>query len=154
MSGGEPGNPAKTSLPDLSRLPGKAAGNLAAEDREPLAQLRRPLHPLDQRRDIALLLAVLNDRTPAAKMLLAHGASIEDKAPDGTTVLNMAAVNAYYDMASMLLDMGADPNAADPRGSALHSLIWLRKPGTSWEAAAGGWDDAAAQVFNVRFSAV
>ena len=69
-------------------------------------------------------------------MLLEHGANIEDKAPDGTTALNMAAVNAYYDLASVLLDLGANPNAQDPRGSALHSVVWLRKPGTSWEAAA------------------
>ena len=30
----------------------------------------------------------------------------------------------------MLLDHGADPNAADGRGSALHTLAWLRKPGS------------------------
>src|SRR5258706_12573318 len=48
----------------------------------------------------------------------------------------MAAVNAYYDLASVLLDLGANPNAGDPRGSTLHTLVWLRKPGTSWEAAA------------------
>ena len=88
----------------------------------------------------ALLLAVLNDKAEAVKMLLAHGANIEDKAPDGTTALNMAAVNAYYDLASMLLDMGANPNAADPRGSTLQSVVWLRKPGTSWEAAGLGQD--------------
>ena len=40
----------------------------------------------------------------------------------------------------MLLDYGADPNVQDPRGSALHSLVWLRKPGTSWEAAATASD--------------
>ena len=50
----------------------------------------------------------------------------------------MAVVNAYYDLASVLLDRGADPNAPDPRGSALHSLVWMRKPGTSWEAAGTG----------------
>jgi ankyrin repeat protein len=84
----------------------------------------------------ALLLAVLNNQIDAVKTLLAHGANVEDKAPDGTTALNMAVVNAYYDLASVLLDHKADPNAPDPRGSALHSLAWLRKPGTSWEAAA------------------
>jgi hypothetical protein len=48
----------------------------------------------------------------------------------------MAIVNAYYDLASVLLDYKADPSAPDPRGSALHSVVWLNKPGTSWEAAA------------------
>ena len=84
----------------------------------------------------ALLLAVLNNQIDAVKTLLAHGANVEDKTPDGTTALNMAVVNAYYDLALVLLDYKADPNAPDPRGSALHSLVWLRKPGTSWEAAA------------------
>lgn len=82
-----------------------------------------------------LLLAVLNNRIAAAKVLLEHGANVEDKAPDSTTALNMAIVNAYYDLASVLLDYNADPNAADPRGSALHTVIWLNKPGASWEAA-------------------
>jgi len=84
----------------------------------------------------ALLMAVLNNRMDAVKTLLQHGANIEDKAPDGTTALNMAIVNGYYDLASVLLDNHADPNAPDPRGSALHSVVWMRKPGTSWEAAA------------------
>ncbi len=38
-------------------------------------------------------------------------------APDGTNALNMAVVNAYFEMASALLDAGADPNMPDPRGS-------------------------------------
>ena len=83
-----------------------------------------------------LLFAVLNNHIEAAKALLAHGANMEDQAPDGTTALNMAAVNAYYDLGSVLLDLGANPNAADPRGSTLFTVVWLRKPGTSWEAAA------------------
>jgi hypothetical protein len=37
----------------------------------------------------------------------------------------------------MLLDRGADPNAADPRGSALHTLAWLRKPGADGAAGVG-----------------
>jgi len=82
-----------------------------------------------------LLLAVLDNQIEAAKTLLDHGANIEDRTPDGTTALNVAIVNAYYDMASVLLDRKADPNAEDPRGSALHSVIWLHKPGASWEAA-------------------
>ncbi len=30
--------------------------------------------------------------------------------PDGTNALNMAIVNAYFELASVLLDHGADPN--------------------------------------------
>jgi len=88
----------------------------------------------------ALLLAVLNNKVDTVKELIAHGANIEDKAPDGTTALNMAAVNAYYDLASVLVDLGANVNAPDPRGSILHILVWLHKPGSSWEAAGTAGD--------------
>jgi ankyrin repeat protein len=84
-----------------------------------------------------LLFAVRNDRIDAAKVLLAHGANVNDVAPDGTDALNMAVVNAYFDMAAALLDGGADPNLADPRASALHTLAWLRKPGTDGAAGVG-----------------
>jgi ankyrin repeat protein len=86
----------------------------------------------------ALLFAVLNDQIDVAVELLDRGAEVDDTAPDGTSALNMAAVNAYYDLASMLLDYGADPNVPDPRGSTLHTLVWLRKPGATGSAAVGG----------------
>jgi ankyrin repeat protein len=88
----------------------------------------------------ALLLAVLNNRIPAAKVLLEHGASTEDKAQDGSTLLNVAIINAYFDLASVLLDHGANPNVQDVNGTALHSVVWMSKPGTSWEAAATATD--------------
>ena len=78
----------------------------------------------------ALLFAVRNAHIEAVKTLLAHGANVNDTAPDGTSALNMAVVNAYFDVAAVLLNHGADPNAPDPRGSALHTLAWLRKPGS------------------------
>lgn len=91
----------------------------------------------------ALLFAIRDNRIETAKLLLAHGASLEDKTPDGSTVLNMAIINSYYDMASMLLDAGANPNVQDPNGTPLHSLVWMRRPGTSWEAGATGTDPIA-----------
>jgi ankyrin repeat protein len=77
-----------------------------------------------------LLFAVRNAHLETVQTLLAHGANVNDVAPDGTSALNMAVVNAYYEVAMVLLDHGADPNASDPRGSALHTLAWLRKPGS------------------------
>jgi ankyrin repeat protein len=77
-----------------------------------------------------LLFAVRNAHIPAVKALLEHGANVNDAAPDGTSALNMAVVNAYFELGSVLLDRGADPNAPDPRGSALHTLAWLRMPGS------------------------
>jgi ankyrin repeat protein len=87
-----------------------------------------------------LLFAVMNNQIAAAKILLEHGANVEDRAIDGSTTLNMAVVNAYFDMASMLLDHGANPNVQDLNGTPLHSVVWMRKPGTSWEAAATATD--------------
>jgi uncharacterized protein len=84
-----------------------------------------------------LLFAILNDRKEAAHALLEHGADANVNAPDGTSALNMAAVNAHYDVAWILLDYGADPNAPDDRGSTLHTLAWLRKPGATGAAAVG-----------------
>jgi len=84
------------------------------------------------------LFAVRNGHLDTAKLLLDHGANVNDVAPDGTSALNMAVVNAYFELAALLVDHGADPNAPDPRGSALHTLAWLRKPGSDGAAGVGG----------------
>ena len=83
----------------------------------------------------AFLFAVLNNHIDAMNMLLDHGANLDDRAQDGSTALNMAIINAHYDLALALLDHGANPNIQDGNGTPLHSLVWMRKPGTSWEAA-------------------
>jgi ankyrin repeat protein len=77
-----------------------------------------------------LLFAVRNGHKETVDSLLTHGADSNDVAPDGTSALNMAVVNAYYEVAAALLDHGANPNATDARGSALHTLAWLRQPGS------------------------
>lgn len=81
------------------------------------------------------LFAVLNDRIPAMRTLVQHGANLDDRSPDGSTALNMAIINAHLDMASALLDLGANPKIEDINGTPLHTLMWVRKPGASWEAA-------------------
>ena len=48
---------------------------------------------------------------------------------DGSA-LNVAIVNAHLDMASALLDLGADPKIQDLNGTPLHSLMWMRKKGS------------------------
>ncbi len=77
-----------------------------------------------------LLFAVRNGHKDTVQAMLAHGANANDAAPDGTSALNVAVVNACFEVAAVLLDHGADPNAPDARGSALHTLTWLRKPGS------------------------
>ena len=84
-----------------------------------------------------LLFAVRNGHIEATKLLLQHGANVNDTAPDESNALSMAVVNAYFELGAVLLDFGANPNMPDPRGSALHAIAWLRKPGTDGAAGVG-----------------
>jgi ankyrin repeat protein len=76
-----------------------------------------------------LLFAVREGHLDTTRALLLAGASVGDTAPDGTSALVLAVINAHFDLAALLLDHGVDPNAPDRRGSALHALAWLRRPG-------------------------
>jgi ankyrin repeat protein len=110
-------------------------GNTAAEDM--LIEFGADVKAKSKAGFTPLLFAVRGGHIEAAKALLKHGANVNDVAPDGTNALNMAIVNTYYELASVLLDFGANPNAQDPRGSALHTLAFLRKPGTDGAAGVG-----------------
>jgi len=93
-----------------------------------------------------LLFAVRNGHLDAAKLLLKLGGDPNDKVqnaaptqdrygrPTGgdapTSALGLAVINAYYDLAAMLIEAGADPNIADPRGSILHAIAFMRRPGS------------------------
>lgn len=90
----------------------------------------------------AVLFAVREAKLDALGVLIDAGANLDVIATDGTSALNMAVVNGYYELASMLLEHGADPNIPDPRGSPLHTIAWLRKPGATGTAAVGGEADA------------
>ena len=57
------------------------------------------------------------------------GAESERNSQKGTSALDLAVANAHFDLASMLLDRGADPNAAGPGWGPLHTISWVRKPG-------------------------
>jgi uncharacterized protein len=75
-----------------------------------------------------LLLAARRGHTETVKVLLAGGANIKEKAPDGSGPVTLAIANAHYDLASYLLDQGADPNAATEGWTALHQLVRTRRP--------------------------
>jgi ankyrin repeat protein len=47
----------------------------------------------------------------------------------GESALHIAVGNAHYELASLLLDAGADPNANGPGYTALHVIPSIRKPG-------------------------
>lgn len=85
----------------------------------------------------ALLFAARNGEVATLRTLLSNGANPSDVGPDGTSALNFAVVNAAWEAASVILEAGADPNLPDPRGSALHTIAWLRKPGSTGDAGVG-----------------
>lgn len=49
--------------------------------------------------------------------------------PRGLSALHLAAGSRHYEVAALLLENGADPNAAGPGWTVLHQLTWVRKPG-------------------------
>jgi ankyrin repeat protein len=58
-------------------------------------------------------------------------------APDGDSVVAVAIVNSKYDIARFLVEHGANPNARDPRGSLLHAIAFMRRPGDHFPAQGG-----------------
>ena len=101
----------------------------------------------------AILFAAREGKIPAVKALLAGGASADDallarpggrgrgaggggagaaqRPPSkGSSALVLAVGSGHFELASALLDAGADPNAAAQGWTALHHLTWIRKPGT------------------------
>ena len=95
------------------------------------------------------LFAVRDGHVDAAQTLLHAGADVNDALPvntggsrrrpegapggaddpRGLSALHLAVASRHYELAAILLDKGADPNAAGPGWTALHHLTWVRKPG-------------------------
>jgi ankyrin repeat protein len=77
-----------------------------------------------------LLFAIRDGAIDAVRTLLDRGANVNDKVEDGTSGLVIATMNAHWELASYLLDRGADPNAAEQGWTAFHQLVRTR--GLSW----------------------
>jgi ankyrin repeat protein len=75
----------------------------------------------------ALLFAVRAGAVDATRALLDAGADANEALLDGTTALVLAATNAHYEVAGLLLTRGADPNAAAQGWTALHQIAWSRR---------------------------
>ena len=73
------------------------------------------------------LFAVRGGHIAAATVLLDAGADVSEALPDGTSALVLAVINAHYEMASFLLDRGADPRADAQGWTALHQIAWSRR---------------------------
>ncbi len=76
----------------------------------------------------SLLFAVRAGHVEAVEALLAGGANVNDTAPNGTSALLLATINAHWELAGVLLDKGADPNAAATGWTALHQVARNRAP--------------------------
>ena len=73
-----------------------------------------------------LLFAVRAGHLDAVRALVDGGASVNDAAPDGTSALVIAAINAHWELGALLLDRGADPNAAAQGWTPLHQVARTR----------------------------
>jgi ankyrin repeat protein len=71
----------------------------------------------------ALLFAARSGDVESARRLLAAGADVNDTLPDGTSVLVLAAHSGHAAVAALLLDKGANPDAADIGYTALHAAV-------------------------------
>jgi ankyrin repeat protein len=66
----------------------------------------------------------------AAQTPAPQAAGTPAAAPEvGLNAFLLAAANAHYELAALLLDRGADPNAAPQGYTALHQVSWVRKAG-------------------------
>jgi uncharacterized protein len=83
----------------------------------------------------ALLFAARQNDLKSAAILIAAGADVKETAQDGTSPILVAVLNGHYELASFLLEKGADPNAADSKGRAalyaavdMRNLEWSTRP--------------------------
>ena len=74
-----------------------------------------------------LMWAARGGHIDTIKTLVAGGSSVNEAKPEGTTPLILAIINYHWEAASVLLDLGADPNKG-PGYTALHQLAWSRRP--------------------------
>src|SRR5690606_16356407 len=75
----------------------------------------------------ALAFAVRAGALEATRALLDGGADVNEETRAGTSMLVLATINARYELAALLLDRGADPNAAKQGWTALHQIAWSRR---------------------------
>ncbi len=73
-----------------------------------------------------LMWAARAGHAETVRALLDAGADVNEAKPEGTTSLVLAIINNHWELASKLLDWGADPNKG-PGYTALHQLVWSRR---------------------------
>jgi len=73
------------------------------------------------------LFAVRAGHLAASRALLDAGVDVNQPLSDGTSALVLAVINAHYELAGLLLDRGANPNADAQGWTALHQIAWSRR---------------------------
>ena len=74
------------------------------------------------------MFAARQGQVDAIKALVAGGANVNDTLPDKTSALVTAIQGLNYEAADVLLDHGVDPNASGQGWTALHQVVWSRRP--------------------------
>jgi ankyrin repeat protein len=118
-----------------------ADGHAAAS--QVLIEAGGDVHARSKGRFTPLLFAVRRGATDVVRVLLGAGADVNETVQgaafstgvagpteDSTSVSGLAIINGQFDIAMLLLEHGANPNAPDSRGSLLHALAWMRRPGS------------------------
>ncbi len=99
-----------------------------------LVEFGADVHAVSKGGFSAMMFAAREGRTSVVQALLKAGVTVDDalRPPAkqaGITAMGLAAANAHYELAALLLDAGADPNAAAHGWTALHNVTWVRQPG-------------------------
>ena len=84
--------------------------------------------PFGPRKFTAFHFATRAGNIEAMKALLDAGVDVNEPLADGTSPLVLAVISNKLDAAAFLLDHGADPSAAGQGWTALHQLVWTRRP--------------------------
>lgn len=75
-----------------------------------------------------MLFAARQGQLATIDLLVGYGADVNDTLPDGTSALVVAIQGVSYEAAARLLHHGANPNASAQGWSALHQVVWSRRP--------------------------
>lgn len=81
-----------------------------------------------------LLIASRNGSLEAVRTLIELGAEVNEASAEGRSALVFALINAHFELASILIDAGANLNATGAGFSALHQLVQTRNPNMGFVA--------------------
>ncbi len=74
----------------------------------------------------ALMFAARNGDIASARLLIAAGADVDDRNAWGVSAVTMAAHAGYAPLVTLLLEAGADPDAAEAGFAAIHAAVMRR----------------------------